>query len=182
MKRPETTPGVVCTHSGVAFDLIHPSPAHVEIEDIAHALARQCRFNGHVHKFYSVAQHSVLVANMVESATPVARQIALLHDASEAYTGDMVRPLKATMPEFREIERRVMAVIWDRFRVAANEIEEWGRAVEQADSDALDWERRDLMPPTDWWPTVGVTRPELVPVGYAEAEAMFLDAWDAARR
>jgi len=77
--------------SGGTFDILNPRAEDVRIEDIAHALSQQCRFTGHTKTFYSVAQHSVLASTLVAAPDEL---WALLHDASEAYMGDMNRPLK----------------------------------------------------------------------------------------
>jgi len=81
----------VSTKSGRRVALLNPSPSQIVIGDIAHGLAHQCRFNGQTSKFYSVAQHSVLVASILPRELRLA---GLLHDASETYLGDVVQPLK----------------------------------------------------------------------------------------
>lgn len=96
---------------GTLFDLADPECSDFTITDIAHALGRVCRFAGHTNRFYSVAEHCVHVALLVpmELVRP-----ALLHDASEAFIGDVTRPLKAMLPDYREIEARVEDAISDR--------------------------------------------------------------------
>ena len=86
----------ITTHSGQKFSLIDPQPEDVHIKDVAHHLGRICRFNGAVHTFYSVAQHSVFVSSLVEDQI---KFTALLHDAGEAYYGDMSSPFKMAMQE-----------------------------------------------------------------------------------
>jgi 5'-deoxynucleotidase YfbR-like HD superfamily hydrolase len=143
--RPHSTldpPAVyVSTHLGHRFYPQAPSIADVAIEDIAHGLAFQCRFNGQTQHFYSVAQHSLMVASLVPRRLALA---ALLHDAAEAYLGDMVKPLKNLFPEFSRIEAEVMAIIGARFGVAASTFDE--RQIKRADLIALATEKRDLMP------------------------------------
>jgi len=104
----------VSTFLGHRFFLTCPRIDDVAIEDIAHGLAYQCRFNGQTREFYSVAQHSLMVMQLVP---PPLRLAALLHDAAEAYLGDMVKPLKNLFPEFSAIESRVMQIIGQRFDV-----------------------------------------------------------------
>jgi sialic acid synthase SpsE len=82
----------------------------ITIEDIAHALSNQCRFSGHVERFYSVAQHSVLVASFSKN-----KLAGLLHDASEAYLVDVPRPIKPEFPAYAEIEKNIMQVIAKKY-------------------------------------------------------------------
>lgn len=131
----------VSTHLGHRFYPQAPRIEDVAIEDIAHGLAFQCRFNGQTQHFYSVAQHSLMVANLVPRRLALA---ALLHDAAEAYLGDMVKPLKGLFPEFSRIEAEVMAIIGARFGVAASAFDD--RQIKRADLIALATEKRDLMP------------------------------------
>lgn len=86
--------GCITTFSGIAFDLANPTPDMICIEDIAHHLAMVCRWAGATSSFFSVAQHCVLVSKV---CSPELRQWALLHDAAEAYIGDLTRPLKAIL-------------------------------------------------------------------------------------
>lgn len=139
------------THSGRRFYPMDPVPADVDPKDIAHALSLLCRYNGHVDRFYSVAEHCVLMSEYVEEHHgPELALWALLHDATEAYVGDMIRPLKVHMPAYREAEDRVMWTIAYRFRLLRS-----GRAtaelppeVKQADSRILLTERAALMSAT----------------------------------
>jgi hypothetical protein len=129
----------ILTRLGKKFDLLEPSASMVEPADIAHALSMQCRLNGHTRVFYSVAQHSFLVADLV----PEQYQLeALLHDAAEAYVGDLVSPLKDVLPEYRQIEHHVWHAICSRFDIDPV----LPPCVHDADLVALATERRDLMP------------------------------------
>lgn len=120
------------------FCLTNPRPQDVRSLDIAHALSRIDRFGGHTSRRYSVAEHSVLVSKLVQ---PEHRLAALLHDAAEAYVGDMVAPLKAMLPEFSVIERRIHQVICERFGVSAEIPEE----VHHANRVALATEAQGLL-------------------------------------
>lgn len=112
------------TFTGRYVDVANPEPAMFDIMDIATALSRMPRFSGHTrHAPYSVAQHSMLVAEIVvdlygRKATRSLRRYALLHDASEAYLCDIASPIKQLLPDYREIERRVQAAILERFEIA----------------------------------------------------------------
>lgn len=83
--------GHITTISGKKIEFNNLDPDAIDIMDIAHALGKFCRFGGHVNRFYSVAQHSIIVAHLVPECC---KKAALLHDASEAYLGDVVKPLK----------------------------------------------------------------------------------------
>src|SRR5688572_18527016 len=84
----------ILTATGRSFWPLDPRADEICIDDIAQALAKVCRFGGHCCDFYSVAQHSVLVAHLVERSHPQLALHALLHDAAEAYLGDFTQPLK----------------------------------------------------------------------------------------
>lgn len=105
----------IVTHSGKRIDFLNPDPDQICIEDIAHALAMLPRFNGHTDRPYSIGQHSWWCSIHVDSANPNVKLDALMHDASEAYTGDITSPLKALLPEFRVIEKRLMSAIRTKF-------------------------------------------------------------------
>lgn len=102
------------TAGGGRFWPLDPRPEEVDIREVAHALANLCRFTGHTRDFYSVGQHSVLVAML---CPPEARPWGLLHDASEAYIADVSRPVKHApeMAPYRAIEADLTAAIFRRF-------------------------------------------------------------------
>jgi hypothetical protein len=132
------------TYTGRAFYPLDPRPEDVDPEDVAHALAHTCRYGGHTSRFYSVAEHCLLVAQ----AVPEHALWGLLHDAAEAYCGDMVRPLKQGMPAYREAEDRIMAAICERFGLHPVE----PSAIKEADTRLLYDERLALFgpPPKPW--------------------------------
>lgn len=129
--------------SGRRLDLLDPSPLDIEIEDVAHGLARVARWNGQTagpHVF-SVAQHSLLVERIFGRLAPDAdrgvRLAALLHDAAEYVIGDMISPFKAIIgPEYRIVEARLMAAVRLRFGMPAEPTEAAARLVKRADSTA----------------------------------------------
>lgn len=117
----KTDEGLFNTASGILISLHDPKPEDISIEDIALALSKICRFGGNIQKFYSVAQHSVMVAIM---APPELRQAALLHDAAEAYLGDVIKPLKHILePVYDPIEKKFEKVIFEKFNVPINHLE-----------------------------------------------------------
>lgn len=133
------------TFTGGQFWPLDPRAEEIDPRDIAHALAMQCRYNGHCRRFYSVAEHCVLLSAAVR---PENALWALLHDAAEAYVGDMVRPLKRQMPNFRVLEDTVLHAIAFRFDLP------WPMPAEviEADNRILRSERIELMPSEhQWW-------------------------------
>ncbi len=104
------------TFLGKKFFPLDPRTSEIDIRDIAHGLAMTCRYGGHSTRFYSVAEHSVLVSQFVP---PQYALHGLLHDASEAYIGDMVRPLKhqPQMIEFRNAETAIEHKVAKRFNL-----------------------------------------------------------------
>ncbi|MGO4302172.1 metal-dependent phosphohydrolase [Cupriavidus sp. RAF12] len=129
----------ILTHSGHYFSYTDLASNVVTIEDIAHGLSNVCRFAGHSPEFYSVAQHSVLVSYLVPAEDALA---GLMHDATEAYLGDMPTPLKRLMPAYRELENRLHEDISRRFNL--NPV--LPPSVKQADLVALGGEKRDFFP------------------------------------
>lgn len=133
------------TIGGRAFYPLAPYPEDVDIEDIAHALSFVCRFGGHCTSFYSVAEHCVRVSRAIEDAGGTIEEsfAGLMHDAAEAYVGDMVWPLKQAKEAagYKEIERRVERAIAKRFALPF----ELPPIVKQFDLVLLSTEKRDLM-------------------------------------
>jgi hypothetical protein len=174
--------------------LLAPTPAQIDPLDIAHALSRLCRFTGHVRVFYSVAQHSCLVAEIVQDLCKAALGVpcpdvmclaALLHDAPEAYIGDVSTPLKralrgeGTISEYDAIETRITNAIAERFGLVGSA---WiFDAIKRADMIALATEHAALFdgpPPRPWgfdlpqpWPY------KIEPWAPHKAQVQFLQAF-----
>src|SRR5438477_11323166 len=137
--------------SGRRLDLLDPSPMDIEIEDIAHGLARVARWNGQTagdHAF-SVAQHSVLVERLTAELNPrltrEARLMALLHDAPEYVIGDLISPFKAAVGfDYKDFERRLLAAIHIRFGLPPGLAPELTRAIKRADMLAAYFEATQL--------------------------------------
>jgi len=133
------------TRSGFMFDLLTPDENMISIEEIAHCLAYECRYNGHVpgDNFLSVAEHSVVVCERIqksiESGAVNVALIALLHDAHEAYTGDAVAPLKRILPEIKEIEKTIQDVIHKKFGISPVS-EKTASIVKRADEQSAELE------------------------------------------
>jgi 5'-deoxynucleotidase YfbR-like HD superfamily hydrolase len=134
--------------SGRRLDLLDPSPLDVEIEDVALGLSRVARWNGQTigdHGF-SVAQHSLLVVDLVGAeAPPGLRLAALLHDASEYVTSDLITPFKAAIgTAYKALEKRVEAAVFLRFGLPAHPPAAWMRQVKDADRVAAFLEATQL--------------------------------------
>jgi uncharacterized protein len=156
--------------SGRRLDLLDPSPLDIEIDDIALGLSRVARWNGQTRGAHalSVAQHSILVMEIVsEGATRVGRQLrcaALLHDASEFVTADLITPFKVVIGDgYKSVERRIQQAVHLRFGLPAQLPDDWHDAIKRADRDAAFLEAIEL-------------------AGFDEAEARRIFRYRRARR
>jgi hypothetical protein len=131
----------ILTTSGRVFPLRDPRPDDVDPRDLAHALSHLCRFGGHAREFYSVAQHCLLVSRLVPPEFALA---GLLHDAAEAYLGDVVSPLKGELYRYRLLEERIAGVIERRFGLDSLALS--APEVVAADRQALAIEVRCFLP------------------------------------
>lgn len=137
--------------SGRRLDLLDPSPLDVEIEDIAHGLARVARWNGQTvgpHAF-SVAQHALTVEalcrNVAPGLTPAEQLAVLLHDSPEYVIGDMISPFKAVIgPDYKAVEERLLAAIHQRFGLPAKRSEKLTKTIKAADRIAAYHEATQL--------------------------------------
>jgi 5'-deoxynucleotidase YfbR-like HD superfamily hydrolase len=175
--------------SGRRLDLLDPSPLDVEVEDIAHGLARVARWNGQTkgaHAF-SVAQHCVLVERLTAEINPnisrQARLMALLHDAPEYVIGDLISPFKAAVGiDYKDFELRLLSAIHLRFGLPARAPADLLRLFKRADIASAYFEATQLAgfsaaearkifgsPPRS------LRVPRLVPLAVAEAQALFLE-------
>jgi uncharacterized protein len=177
--------------SGRRLDLLDPSPLDIEIEDIAHGLARVARWNGQTRgaHIFSVAQHTLLVEHMARQLAPNPdrrlRLAVLLHDAPEYVIGDMISPFKAVLGDaYKTVEARLLAAIHQRFGLAVELPEDVCRLIKAADRAAAYLEstrlagfaaaeaRRFFGPP----PKVSdaFERDHLVPWSAEDAEARYI--------
>src|SRR5829696_2066447 len=162
------------TVSGRWVNPFDPDPAQLDAGDIARALANQCRFGGHSRVFYSVAQHSVIVSRLVEERGGDVEDAfaALMHDATEAYLGDMPHPLKHRSPlgaAFKDAEDHLEEALRQRFAIKPDVPE-----IKRADRALLATERRAFSSEAWHWP-------ELEGVEPLDLELVALPPDDAAR-
>lgn len=135
-------------HSGVYLDLANPQPDQIAIEDIASGLSKICRFGGQIDRFYSVCDHSINAAFLAGLWDyPVDAEFAcLMHDAAEAYIGDIVKPLKIMLPDYRSIEQRIERVIGEKFDI---DFERHADFVREIDHSLLIAERKTFFSADD---------------------------------
>lgn len=162
LDRLDAGPRVIRTFSGKYINVFDPNPDDIIIEDIAHALSNQCRFGGHIRRFYSVAQHSIFCSDL---ASPRLRLQALLHDASEAYLIDIPSPIKSELCNYKEIEHNLMVVISQKFGFDFPMDDE----VKDIDMYALEFEWNNLV--------IG-DNPDVVTLSSWESKINFLATFD----
>ena len=179
--------------SGRRLDLLDPSPLDVEIEDIAHGLARVARWNGQTHgpHIFSVAQHSVLVEHLAGHLDPNisirTRTIALLHDAPEYVIGDIISPFKAAVGDaYKSVEDRILTAIHLRFSLPSTTPRACAKQIKLADKASAYLEAIHLagFSPEEGdeifgRPDVSLRNLEslMAPMSSQEAEARFLETF-----
>ena len=161
------------TVSGCIIYPWHPNPVLINIRDIAHALSNICRFGGHCSSFYSVAQHSVLVSQVV---SPENALMGLMHDATEAYLSDVVRPLKKGLPEYSKLEGQWEKAIFSAFGITGDHAE-----IKEADNHILSLEIKAFVRSKgEGWPDFSSKRmesPTIVPWTPDVAREKFMQRW-----
>lgn len=165
------------TYTGLKVDAINPVPDSIELKDIAHALSLNCRGNGQVTHFYSVAQHCInAYFEAVEQGYSYRVQLyCILHDAAEAYVTDLIRPIKQYLPKYQEIEGNFLDAIFSHFKLGNPTKEEWA-LVKFVDDALLDYDLHFLLKepaPEDGFKTKRV--PELEFVNPVEVEAQYIN-------
>jgi len=163
------------TFSGRRVSVMNPRPEQISLGDIANSISKQCRFNGHCDDFYSVAQHCVLGANFaLKHFTPQVAKEFLLHDATEAFVGDLIRPVKRMIPQFSEVEAGFWKAISAKFGLP----EVHSAEVHDLDNIMVTWEKRDLLPNSEDWPNLpDITvydLPVMKPVDWRVAREQYL--------
>jgi hypothetical protein len=141
-------PGVIRTYSGALLNPLNPDPDAIRAIDIAHALGNTCRYGGHCPRFYSVAEHSILVRNLMteDGHDYKMRFAALLHDAEEAYMADMCTPIKRSFPDYISACENLRWVIWKKFGLEP----ELYATIKPYDQKAYETERKRLWTKGSW--------------------------------
>lgn len=134
----------ILLHSGEYFDYENAEGSIFDASDIARGLSHICRFAGQCHRFYSVAEHSVYVSQIVPQEHAFA---ALMHDAAEAFVGDMPKPLKIMCPDYQAIEKRIERAVLDRFGLSLP----LHPSIKEADIVMLATEQAQIMRNRDDW-------------------------------
>lgn len=191
----KTSKASFLTCSGKSFDLADPQIKSVCLEDVAQGLAKQCRYNGQIPVFYSIAQHSVLVAEEVKrkakalgltgSTVRSISLMGLLHDAAEAYCGDCISPLKHLLsPRFQQIEDKIQQTVLKALHVKW--LPEYEYLVDAVDKGmfvrecldfrgaTMDWAKNIMVSDmTEWLPPAPIDRA----LDWHDARVLFLDAY-----
>jgi uncharacterized protein len=175
----------IMTFSRKKFYPFQPITEDINIADISHALSNLCRFVGHTEDFYSVAQHSVIVSEILASqgfASDI-QFAGLMHDATEAYLGDIATPIKVKLDTYNLAEDHLAEAIARKFNI------DWDlstiKAVGRADIIAFHSEARDLMGnPQEWQErdTYEVISERILPLNPREARLFFLNRFDMLRK
>lgn len=139
------------TFTGEMFDVFQPNKWQIHMADISHALSMLCRYGGHSRNFYSVAEHCFLIAeHFVDQGENDLARVALLHDATEAYMGDVIRPLKLHFPLYRQVEDVLQEIIFTKFGIPP----EIPLEVKRADLRITGDERLALLHKRPWSPDI----------------------------
>lgn len=161
------------TVSGKRFYYRDPKADQIELEDIAHGLSLHPRYGGQTENFFSVARHSILVSRELEEKGYSGKiQIyGLLHDAPEAYLGDVPAPLKKNLDNLRSIEDEILDAVWEAFDIDKPGDDEW-KKVKEADNTLLHYEAPQLVSLDGW--TRDVDRDYSLKSGFSKDREEFL--------
>lgn len=175
---------VVKTKMGHIFDPKAGTLSAIDMNDVSHALSNLCRYSGHCRKFYSVAEHSILVGKIVADLWPEDRaavRAAFLHDATEAYVTDLPTPIKVLLPDYIALEDKLAADLAEAFHIQWSP--EIAERVKFADMAALATEARLLFDDVSEWDAIKSyeSRNDLLlpgfPLAPGEAKKQFMRAF-----
>ena len=147
--------GTFRTYSGKIMNVLDPAPEMIDLTDISKGLSYNAHFTGQTPQFFSIAEHCLLTEYLVRKQYPEdyqLRLIALLHDAAEAYIGDMIHPIKLLFPEFKAMENKLLAVIFETFNLPIDRLPE----VKPFDLQAQDMEASEFYDQPGNWPGKGI--------------------------
>lgn len=164
---------VIQTYDGKLVDLRDLKPSDVTPTHLAKSLSLKARFNGSTEVLYSVAQHSLLVAHLMPPDA-VSQLAGLLHDGAEAFTGDILGPIKAEIKELQQLDWKIQWSVYERFGVRMTE--QLLLEVDIFDKQLCATEKRDLLKPSDPWP-MPLPDPlsfHIIPMQSRDAELKFL--------
>lgn len=169
------------TFTGKKVNIFKMTKEDVDINDISHALSMTCRFNGHCKDFYSVAEHSVRCLDVLKDSclhTTHEKLQVLMHDAAEAYIGDIPRPIKQQWPFISELENKIQKVIFEALNIKYSEsfyVEE----IKKIDDILLATEARDLNLNVDeqWTLKQEPLEKRIISYSQKEAESLFLNSF-----
>lgn len=163
------------TYSGTRVHHPFNNPLEILTTDIAHSLSQQCRFTGHLHQFWSIAQHSLCVADLVPDEH---KKQALLHDATEAYLCDIPTPFKVLMPEYMRMEKDMWELICERYDLPVEmhpSVKEADRILLMTERDAFNPNNRDWSEEYENTPRSFATLGQYILMPPQEVRAMFLE-------
>lgn len=160
-------------YQGKVFDFVNPTEQMIDIENIAHSLSMLCRFGGHCKWFYSVAQHCCYA---YDAAKPENKKEALLHDASEAYIQDIVRPLKRRLPDYNVYESNIERLIAKKFNLPYP----MSKEVKYIDNQLCNTEKLQIMHPCSkaWIPLPSPLHIRIFFWSPNRARDEFMDRWE----
>ncbi len=140
------------TYTGKLVSVQKPDPKDLDPLDMIHAISLSCRFNGHCSRLYTVGEHTLngdfIIRKLAGDFAPL-RKSWFIHDLTEAYVGDVIRPVKRHLPEFKDIEKVFHKALCEKFGLQGVFNEE---GVHQIDNYVVMWEKEYLLPKEVYWP------------------------------
>lgn len=168
------------TYTKREFEPLDPNMEDINIIDIAHALSMNCRANGHIPYFYSVAQHSINCSIEAKARNHSKRlQLAcLLHDGSEAYISDIIRPVKKYLSDYKKVEFKIQNLIYEKYNIKDLTMAEHS-AIDDIDDTILYYEFIEMSKIELWTPKPKLHGEiELGEFGFKEMEDRFIDQFN----
>lgn len=164
----------IALDNGTKLSLTKPDTKVMNIENIANALSMQCRFNGQISRFYSVAQHCLLVSEIAEKADSSHAFVGLMHDATEAYIGDLSSPIKQMLPDYQKLETLIWKKLCQRYELPT----QLPKEIHIYDHIALITEASQLQKGNTWktwYPELEPSDHFIIPLNPPEAAKAFIE-------